>query len=52
VQNVATLGHAFVVVASKIPLIPVLLTGAVSGTVLVLSAGLGRLALVGTRARW
>jgi hypothetical protein len=52
VQNVVTFGHAFVVVASKIPLIPVLLTGAVSGTVLVLSTGLGRLALVGARTRW
>lgn len=49
-QHLVTLGHAFVVVGSKIPLIPVLLMGAVSATVLVLSTGLGRLALRGAEA--
>ncbi len=49
-QEVVVLGHAFVVVASKLPIVPVMLTGAVCTTVLVLSTGLGRLALAGAEA--
>lgn len=51
VQQAVVLGHAFAVVASKLPLIPIMLTGAVSATVLVLSTGLGRLALTGAEAK-
>ena len=51
VQQVAVLGEAFVVVASKLPIIPVMLTGALCATVLLLSTGLGRLALAGAEAK-
>jgi hypothetical protein len=51
VQEVVVLGHAFAVVATKVPIIPVMLAGAVCATVLVLSTGLGRLAMVGVEAK-
>lgn len=51
VQQLVVLGHAFATVAAKLPIVPVMLTGALCATVLVLSTGLGRLALAGAEAK-